>query len=53
MDARELTKVVEDQQNKIIELEKKVDYLEQVAEKQRLLLDDLRMDVYMLERSNK
>lgn len=50
MDAKELTKVVEKQTNEIYELKQKVDFLNQEFEKQRMLLDDLRVDVQMMQR---
>jgi hypothetical protein len=48
MDARELTKKVTEQDNKIFILEKKVEYLTQELEKQRLIMDDMSIDVKML-----
>lgn len=45
MDAKELTKVVERQTNEIYELKKQVEFLTQEVNKQRMLLDDLRIDV--------
>ena len=50
MNAVELTKVVNDQQNRIIELEKEVKYLSQEFEKQRMIIEDLKVDVQMLNR---
>ena len=47
MDAKELTKVVERQANEIYELKKQVEFLTQEVNKQRMLLDDLRIDVQM------
>lgn len=47
MDARELTKVVNDHSNKIIELEKSKRYLEDELSKLRLLVEDLKVDVAM------
>ena len=47
MDAKELTKVVERQTNEIHELKKQVEFLTQEVNKQRMLLDDLRIDVQM------
>ena len=49
MDARELTKKVTDQENRIFILEKQVEYLTQEFQKQRLHLDDMRIDVQMLQ----
>ena len=45
MDAKELTKVVNNQSDKINELEKQVKYLTQELEKQRLLMSDMQIDV--------
>jgi hypothetical protein len=45
MDAKELTLVVNNQSDKINELEKQVKYLTQELEKQRLLMDDMKIDV--------
>ena len=45
MDAKELTKVVNNQSDKINELEKQVKYLTQELEKQRLLMNDMKIDV--------
>ncbi len=50
MDAKELTKVVEKQRNEIYELKKKVDFLTIEYEKQRMFIDDLKVDVEMLQR---
>lgn len=50
MDAKELTKVVEKQDNEICELKKKVEYLTIEFEKQRLLISDMKIDVQMLQR---
>lgn len=47
MDAKELTKVVERHTNEIYELKKQVEFLTQEVNKQRMLLDDLRIDVQM------
>ena len=47
MDARELTKVVNDHSNKIIELEKSKRYLEDELSKLRLIVEDLKVDVKM------
>lgn len=48
MDAKELTKKVQDQENRIFKLEKQVEYLTQEYEKQRLLMQDMSIDVKML-----
>lgn len=50
MDAKELTKVVNNQSSEIIELKKQVDYLTQEVEKLRLLMDDMKYDVMDLQR---
>ena len=50
MNAKELTKIVNEQSNRIIELEKDVNYLKQEFEKQRMFIDDLKIDVQMLDR---
>ena len=49
MNAIELTKMVNEMSNRLIELEHKVNYLENENDKQRLLLNDLKMDVKMME----
>ena len=49
MDARELTKKVTDQENRIYHLEKEVEFLSQELQKQRLLLNDLDIDVHMFQ----
>ena len=49
MDARELTKKVIEQENRIFMLEKQVEYLTQEFEKQRLIIDDMKIDVKMLQ----
>lgn len=50
MDARELTKIVEKQENLIRELKKRVDYLELELKHQRIIIDDMKIDVQMLQR---
>lgn len=50
MDARELTKKVTEQENRIFVLEKQVEYLTQEFQKQRLILDDMSIDVKMLQK---
>ena len=47
MDAKELTKVVNDHSDKIIKLEKSNKYLEDELSKLRLLIKDLQIDVQM------
>ena len=49
MDARELTKKVIEQENRIFMLEKQVEYLTQEFKKQRLFIDDMKIDVKMLQ----
>ena len=49
MDARELTKKVTDQENRIFKLEKEVCYLQDELQKLRLLFNDLDIDVHMLQ----
>lgn len=50
MDARELTKKVQEQENRIFHLEKEVSFLRDEVQKLRLLFSDLDMDVHMLQR---
>lgn len=50
MDARELTKKYYDLNNQIIELSKKVEFLEQENSKLRMQVDDLKIDVKMLQK---
>lgn len=50
MDAKELTKKVTEQENRIFVLEKQVEYLTQEFQKQRLILDDMSIDVKMLQK---
>lgn len=50
MDARELTKKVQEQENRIFHLEKEVSFLRDEVQKFRLLFSDLDMDVHMLQR---
>ena len=50
MNAIELTKAHNDLTNRVIELEKQVKYLTQELEKQRLITEDLKVDVKMLSR---
>lgn len=52
MDAKELTKVVNNQSSEIRELNKQVEYLTQEVEKLRLLMGDLNYDVKDLQRRN-
>lgn len=53
MDAKELTKKYNEQHNQIRELTKQVEYLTQELEKQRLILDDMKIDVQMLQQSRR
>ena len=48
-DAKELTKLMEDTRDRMRELEKQVEFLTQEFEKQRLLMDDLKIDVKMMQ----
>ena len=50
MDARELTKVVENQRAAVEDLSRKVNYLEQVIEKLELRTKDMEIDVKMLQK---
>lgn len=49
MDAKELTILVGKQADRIRKLENQVDYLTQEFEKQRMFIDDLKIDVQMLQ----
>jgi len=51
MDARELTKVVDRQSNDIRELKKQVEYLTQELEHQRIIINDMKIDIQMMQRS--
>ena len=50
MDAKELTKKVIDQENRIFILEKEISYLSDEVQKLRLLFNDLDMDVHMMQK---
>ncbi len=50
MDARELTTVVEKLRGEVREDKKRIDYLEMELEKIRLLMNDMKIDVEMLQR---
>lgn len=52
-DARELTKLMEDTRDRVRELEKQVEYLTQELEKQRILMDDMKVDVQMMQRARR
>lgn len=47
MDAKELTIIVGKQADRIRKLENQVDYLTQEFEKQRMFIDDLKIDVQL------
>lgn len=49
MDARELTPIVEKNRDRIFLLEKQVEYLTQETEKLRILVDDMRIDLQMMQ----
>lgn len=53
MDAKELTKKYYEEKYRADELEKKVNWMEQELQKQRLILDDLKIDVQMLQNSRR
>ena len=50
MDARELTKKMYEQENTIINHEKRIEYLEQELSKLRMLMDDMKIDVQMMQK---
>jgi len=50
MDSRELTKKFYELENKIIDCVNQIKYMEQVLEKQSLLINDMKTSVEMLER---
>ena len=49
MDARELTKQMYAQQNITNEHEKRIAYLEQEIEKLRMVVDDMKIDIKMMQ----
>ena len=49
MDAKELTKKYYDLENRYTETKKQVEYLTQEFEKQRLIIEDMKIDLKMLE----
>lgn len=51
MDARELTKCMFEQQNKTIDHEKRIAYLEQEVVKLRRFIDDIKIDIEMMQGS--
>ena len=53
MNAQELTKIVNDHGDKLVGLRADVRYLLDEVEKMRLLLEDLKTDVKMMEDSKK
>lgn len=50
MDARELTKKVTDQENRIFILEKEMAFLREEVQKLRLLMGDIEIDVKMMQK---
>ena len=50
MDARELTKKVTEQENRLYHLEKEVVFLCEEVEKLRLLMGDIEIDVKMMQK---
>ena len=50
MDARELTKKVTEQENRLYHLEKEVVFLREEVEKLRLLMGDIEIDVKMMQK---
>lgn len=50
MNAQELTERYYKDHHRLDELEKKVEFLEQEYQKLRMLVDDLKIDVQMIER---
>lgn len=50
MDARELTKKVTDQENRIFVLEKEMAFLREEVQKLRLLMGDIEIDVKMMQK---
>ena len=53
MDARELTKKYYDLRNEYDHTKKQVEFLTQEIEKLRMIVDDMKVDVQMLQRSNR
>lgn len=53
MDARELTKKYTDMSNELFQTKKQVEFLTQEIEKLRLLVDDMKIDVQMIQRGNR
>lgn len=53
MDARELTPIVEKNKDRIFLLEKQVENLTQETEKLRMIVNDMKIDLQMMQRSRK
>lgn len=53
MDARELTQKYYEMKYRVDDLEKKVSFLEQEFEKQRMFIDDMKIDIQMLQHSKR
>ena len=53
MDARELTPIVEKNRDRIFLLEKQVENLTQETEKLRMIVNDMKIDLQMMQRSRK
>lgn len=53
MDARELTNKYMDMSNELFQTKKQVEYLTQEFEKLRLLVDDMKIDIKMMEGAKK
>ena len=53
MDAKELTKKYWALENEVAELKKEVEYLKDEAQKLRMLTEDMKIDLRMLERSKR
>lgn len=53
MDARELTKIVMQFSNDIIDLKKEVNYINQQLQKLRVVVADLQIDVKMMQSDEK
>lgn len=50
MDARELTPIVEKNKDEIFLLKKQVEFLTQEFEKQRMIINDMQIDLKMMQR---
>ena len=53
MDARELTPIVEKNKDRIFLLEKQVETLTQETKKLRMIVDDMKIDLQMMQKSRK